>query len=143
VLHYKGLLLLLTGMSTFAGTIAMVVPQQETYIREEVVIKEEYKHQEFLDFLIQCESGGNEQIINKADTDGTPSYGLLQFKIGTLYYYIKKYNILPDIELGEIMNVIFDGELQVKVFKEMMNDPEVDLTHEFPTCYKMWKAKQV
>lgn len=95
-----------------------------------------YKHQAFLDALINCESGGNERAINKVDRDGTSSYGLLQFKPQTLYRFVhEKYQILPDIEEVEIMNVIFDGELQIRVAKRMIDDPEVDLSWEFLDCF--------
>ena len=93
-----------------------------------------YRHQQFLDFLVQCESTGNPNAVNPKDLDGTPSYGLLQFKKGTLYNYLLKYKILPDIERQEVMNVIFDGDLQIRIFKKMMEDPSVNLSAEFPAC---------
>ena len=74
-----------------------------------------------IDRLAYCESRNNEKAINPADPD-TASLGLLQFKIETFYRYNLRYKIVPEIEKGEIENVIFDGEVQRKLAKEILKD---------------------
>lgn len=151
MLPHKGLLVVLAMSSTILGitigTTPDAIKQLQSLLLEPTVTTQAespvyipYAHQNFLNHLIDCESSGHEHAINPLDLDGTPSFGILQFKPGTLYAYIQKYKVLPDIERGEIMNVIFDGELQIKVAKLMIDDPQVHLWHEFPDCYKKWKS---
>src|SRR3990167_1345781 len=47
--------------------------------------------------LAQCESSNNHEIINPHDS-GSPSYGLLQWKNSSFFYYNNKYKVLPDLE---------------------------------------------
>src|SRR3990167_1609944 len=47
--------------------------------------------------LAQCESSNNHEIINPHD-GGSPSYGLLQWKKSSFFYYNNKYKVLPDLE---------------------------------------------
>lgn len=74
-----------------------------------------------IDQLAWCESRNNENAINPHDPD-TASYGLLQFKVDTFYRYNEIYRILPDLERSEVLNVIFDGETQKKLSKNIIRD---------------------
>ena len=58
--------------------------------------------------LIRCESGGNPEKINPNDM-GTPSYGLLLYKLPTWNRYC----------VGDIMN----GEDQIKCAQKMLQEP--------------------
>ena len=127
--------------AALSSLLIITAPQSVSEVKVEYTVTEtRHSKQDFIDFLIQCESGGNDKAINPRDRDGSPSWGLLQFKPDTLYKYVKRYSILPSIESQEIMNVIFDGELQVRVLKEMLEDPAVDWYREFPDCYRRWIA---
>ncbi len=75
--------------------------------------------------LIQCESGGLADAINPNDTDGTPSYGILQFKRSTFSGFSKKYDIDGDM---------MDGVAEVEIVRRMMDDSSVNLHHQFPGC---------
>lgn len=93
--------------------------------------------------LIRCESHGNEHALNAVDRDGTASYGLLQFKPDTLYMVVKQYGLMPDIERDEIMNVMYDGDLQVRAFVAWYGDgkPVSWWQQQFPACslrYGYW-----
>lgn len=70
--------------------------------------------------LVKCESSGNPNALNPLDLDGTPSYGCLQFKDTTLYHFAKEFDILPEIELAEIHNVIYDPQIQIAVAEKMI-----------------------
>ena len=91
-----------------------------------------------------CESGFNENALNKKDLDGTASYGLMQFKPSTLLLYGRKYGILPDIEPAEIQNIIYDGELQLRIAAEMIKNEghkEKWWLQQFPSCFLKNKVK--
>lgn len=78
--------------------------------------------------LEKCESSGNPKAINPKDKDGTPSYGLLQFKPATLAMYQKRYGIK-----GQLM----DPATQVAVAVEMIKDADaINWKREFPGCVK-------
>lgn len=94
-------------------------------------------------FLSNCESQNDPNAKNPKDADGTPSYGRFQFKPDTLYGFAHvEYGILPDIERTEIMNVIYDGDLQEQTLRRMIDDPHVNLRRQFPHCYSLWIASQ-
>lgn len=132
---------LFAAISVFFVATPQIANEHKVEYTAPVAEVEPHPQQEFIDFLVDCESGGDPKAINPLDRDGTPSWGLLQFKPDTLFYYIRKYNILKDIERQEIMNVIFDGDLQVRVLEEMLPDSEVDWYQEFPTCYRRWLVR--
>jgi len=67
----------------------------------------EFSTDEILSCLIVCESGGDETKINPDDM-GSPSLGLLQFKLPTFERYCK----------GDIMS----GKDQIKCAKEMIDN---------------------
>ena len=91
-------------------------------------IYDEYDKYHLLAELELCESSGNIKAINPKDTDGTPSYGILQFKISTLKMYAERY--------GFVYTDVWDYELQRVVFARMLEDPRVNFAREFPACYK-------
>lgn len=74
-----------------------------------------------IDQLAWCESRNNPNAINPHDPD-TGSYGLVQFKIDTFYRYNQIYRVVPDLERNEVINIIFDGETQKKLSKNIIRD---------------------
>lgn len=94
--------------------------------------------------LIKCESQGNPNALNEVDRDGTASYGLLQFKPATLHAVVTQYKILPDIEKDEILNVIYDGDLQIRAFLAYYGDgqPISWWQQQFPACSKKYNYWQ-
>lgn len=83
--------------------------------------------EKWLAALVQCESGGNPKAINPKDRDGTPSYGLLQFKPSTFRAFAKAYGIT-----GVLMN----ADAQRAIVRKMMNDKSVNWLQQFPDCVK-------
>ncbi len=86
--------------------------------------------------MARCESWGNPLAVNEKDLDGTPSYGLYQFKPGTFRHYVRKYGLF-DWEkwtAKDWKSAIWNGEYQETVFRKMIIDSEVDLRREFPGC---------
>jgi len=93
-----------------------------------VKLKVEDDQEAWLNRLIQCESGGKASAINPLDKDGTPSYGLLQFKPSTFTGYRRQYG-LPEAEL-------MDPEAQKETVRHMMQDQYVDWNQQFPACVR-------
>jgi hypothetical protein len=96
--------------------------------------------------LIPCESGGNPNALNPMDKDLTPSWGILQFKPSTLHYFGIKYGLLPaDIEPAEIMNRIWEADLQINVAHKMIDEYGTTVEfwlQQFPACsilYSLWE----
>lgn len=83
--------------------------------------------EQWLADLIACESRGNPDAINPKDRDGTPSYGLLQFKPSTFEMFSKAYKIE-----GELM----DPEAQKAIVIRMMDDKSVVWENQFPACVR-------
>ena len=93
----------------------------------------------YLAVLRMCESGWRDSAINPKDTDGTPSLGPLQFKIGTFINFGKKYGILPaSTTRQEAKALIFTYKLQRDITIGMLNDPEVNIYSQFPACTKKY-----
>lgn len=90
--------------------------------------EQEEKISKFLEELAVCESGNNPEAINPYD-GGSPSYGLLQFKIGTLVAYARRYNLYSATEDREFMNLIFDREVQIKVASAMLRESWDNRSH--------------
>ena len=93
---------------------SLVAPRIETpkkvislaYLIKESILPTE----ELMNCLIQCESGGNPEKINWDDC-GSPSYGLLQYKLPTWNNNCA----------GEIMN----GQDQIKCAKNMIQNGQI------------------
>lgn len=81
----------------------------------------------WLAHLVSCESRGNPSAINPKDRDGTPSYGLLQFKPSTFAMFSKAYGI------GDPTDYMNPDDQKAIVLR-MMKDPTVDWHQQFPVC---------
>jgi len=81
----------------------------------------------WIDILVQCESSGNQKAINQNDSDGTPSYGLLQFKPSTFEMFSKKYQVKGDL---------MDPVAQRRIVERMTMDEKVKFKNQFPACVK-------
>ena len=82
--------------------------------------------------LRMCESGGNDLAIHHFDGK-THSYGRYQWKEESLWYYQQKYNLLPDIEQHEIMNVIYDTTVQDMFTRKVLENGG---HHNWKNCFK-------
>lgn len=77
----------------------------------------------FLDQLATCESGNNE-YAKVLDTNGKYSYSVFQFQRQTWEMALAKYNLAPQAEPGEYLNLIFDSELQRKAARLMLQEKD-------------------
>jgi hypothetical protein len=87
--------------------------------------------------LLSCESGDNPYALNPCDTDGTPSYGCLQFKAKTLKNYALRYG-MDDTQRwteDDLKEHLYNCEFEKTIFLRMTQDPEVNFSKEFPACY--------
>ncbi len=81
--------------NTLIGVSPPFIPYVETYGA-------------IIDKLAGCESSNNPEAVNWND-NGSPSFGLLQFKSGTFQYYcVDKYNLPNDIMDGNIQRECCD-----------------------------------
>lgn len=101
------------------------LPPLETPLILTPTLKSEAQETWLADLII-CESHGNPEAINPLDRDGTPSYGLLQFKPSTFTGYRKQYGLKE----AELMN----PEAQKETVRHMMKDPNVNWYQLFPAC---------
>ena len=84
--------------------------------------------------LEQCESG-SQDVINKMDTDGTPSYYWFQFKPSTFESFAIKYKLLPNEETEDYyFEKMHNRDLQLEIVKLMVLDESVNLRKQFPGC---------
>ena len=85
------------------------------------------EQQAWLGALEWCESGGNPAAINPRDSDGTPSYGLLQFKPGTYAEFAQLYG------LGATTTYM-NATVQAEIVTQMIRRGGTDWHHQFPGC---------
>lgn len=87
-------------------------------------IKGKLKHEQEINALIDCESGGDRMAINYNDGKlGSHSYSILQFKYETFKSYIRKYGWLSQAEDAELMNFIFDSDIQKALADKILDEP--------------------
>jgi hypothetical protein len=85
----------------------------------------------FMGFLASCESGNNPLAVNPHD-NGSPSYGLYQYKRATWINQIRKYGYLKNAEDNELMNFIYDREWQDKITLLTLQDGGIN---NWKNCY--------
>lgn len=105
-------------------------------------LKLKARQEDFLNWLINCESRGNIKAINTNDRKitGYPSFGILQFQPKTLLTYGKKYELLPEeFSLKETMLIIWNPNLQKEIATKMIEDEEFK---HWKTCYKKYPNKK-
>ena len=75
----------------------------------------------WIEKLAFCESRNNPEAINWYD-GGSPSYGLLQWKVDSFYRYNQLYKVLPDLEKNEVPNIIMEPETQKRLARLVITD---------------------
>lgn len=86
----------------------------------------------YLDNLQQYECRNCPDNFDKIDNDGVAVYGVYQFKESTFREQVRKFNLLPNAEYGEIMNMIYDTSFQRKLVRMMLE--------ENPRLISRWKV---
>lgn len=84
--------------------------------------------------MAMCESGHDPQVVNERDADitGYASHGLFQFQPGTFTGYIHEYGMLPGLSDTQILDHIYDPEIQIELVKKMLQD---GLGYHWKNCY--------
>ena len=131
-----GLLAISLASSLIIGFMAEADVSRET--PEAEVQKKELSHRQkaWLGALEWCESRGNPEAVNKKDRDGTPSYGILQFKPSTFKYYGERYGIGEQLELGFSPDGYMNPDGQEFIVEQMIIRGDVDWNQQFPDCVK-------
>ena len=73
----------------------------------------------WIDKLALCESSNNPEAINRFD-GGSPSYGYIQWKEDSFWRYNNVFKVLPDLERGEVMNVIKCKDTQIELARRVI-----------------------
>jgi len=84
---------------------------------------EQWVHQ-----LAICESNQTPSLVNQYD-GGSPSYGYVQFKLGTMWAYNKKFNTFPEMTIDNLHQMTMQKDVQVKMAMEIIK-------HDY--AYKNW-----
>lgn len=109
---------------------------------EVALLKDAREHEFFVNAWIKdlgwCESR-NKPHIKVMDSNDKYSYGYLQFQAETFMLYGKRYGILDkDLEFGEVENLIYDKDLQIRIAERMLAD---GLHNHWKNCYnKIYKV---
>jgi hypothetical protein len=74
---------------------------------------------QWLDALAFAESGNRAWIVHR-DRDGRDYYGCLQFRETTFRYFVDKFDLAPDAEDAEVMELIYDCAFQKRVAARMI-----------------------
>lgn len=112
-------------MSSLMMVVSLVIPQiaLESTLPGHIVRIE--PRPDPLDSVIKhlswCESRDNEYAVNWND-GGSPSYGRFQFKKATWHYYIDRFDLFPEVEYQERMNLIYDGQAQEIVARRVLEE---------------------
>jgi len=92
----------------------------------------------WMQHLAMCESSNDPTRINKVDRDGTPSYGLFQFKPDTLIAFSRAY-LTIFIDDDNVLAAIMDRSVQEATLREMiLHRSAIDWSQQFPDCVKRY-----
>lgn len=122
-----GSIILVAGLAyalkAFAFSWRQYIPILEEKPQETQNIAKNEALETFLDKLAECESQGND-YAKVLDTNSKYSYGRYQFQRQTWEMALAKYNLAPQAEPAEYINLIFDGELQRKAAELMLKEKD-------------------
>jgi len=107
------------------------VSSQQVEIVEAVAPMDPLTHRQraWLGALEWCESRANPEAINPNDRDGTPSYGILQFKPSTFTYYQLRYGVAG-------AQTYMDPGAQEAIVEQMIINNDVKWSQQFPECVR-------
>lgn len=125
-----GIVAFLLTLSIYEASGAVKNRQKEIIVEVEKKDPLTYQQRAWFGALTWCESKGNPNAVNKKDRDGTPSYGLLQFKPSTFTYFAEKYGI--DGSAGYM-----DPKAQSLIVEQMILRNDVTWSQQFPACVKI------
>lgn len=108
-----------------------------------VEIDKEEEINKLFEDLVMCESSNNELAINRKDSDGTASFGLLQWKPETFRRLAIKYGVIGEkADWNWIMTLVFDRKVNKKIFAEVMRDKTENPYLLWPICCKKIGCKR-
>ena len=74
---------------------------------------------QWVDALAIAESGNRDWIAHQ-DRDGGYNYGCLQFRERTFRHFVRKFNLAPNAQPDEVMNLIYDCAFQKRLALRML-----------------------
>jgi hypothetical protein len=83
---------------------------------------------QWIEALAAAESG-NREWISHQDRDGGYNYGCLQFRERTFRHFVGKFNLAPNAEPDEVMNLIYDCAFQKRLALRMLRDNPENWKH--------------
>lgn len=87
-----------------------------------VIISEFTDMDGYINKLAVYECRGCPSDFSKIDTDGERVYSCLQFKKSTFTEQVIKFDLLPEAEESDIMNMIYDCDFQKYLAKLMLEE---------------------
>uniref|UniRef100_A0A6M3J6D7 Transglycosylase SLT domain-containing protein n=1 Tax=viral metagenome TaxID=1070528 RepID=A0A6M3J6D7_9ZZZZ len=128
------------GLTPYTLSILSHVPYYSTitsHIEEDWAIPDgDIKQQ--IEELAFCESSNQADVVI-VDTNGYYSYGVLQFQYPTFQQYIRRYDLLPNVEEAELKNWILDADLQKYLAYRMISEDQKNWYH-WRNCAKVIQA---
>jgi|SRR5689334_12356577 len=94
------------------------------------LLRDEATLRKWIDALAVAESGNRGWIVHQ-DRDGRSYYGCLQFRESTFRYFVEKFQIAPNKEPAEVMNLIYDCAFQKRLAARMIR--------QNPDNWKHWR----
>lgn len=138
-----GMTLLLIAVSVLAGVLLQarftyqqisIIDTQDAYTEETLAAKIETLKLTVVEKLKQCESHEateDDAVINPTD-GGSPSFGLLQFKIATVQHYVKLFEG-KDVTRYEALQIAMDEE-KARALAEQIIFEEVGGVWNWENC---------
>lgn len=102
--------------------------QKEEEIKKEALLART-PLEEWIDKLEKFECEGCISPYRRIDSNGLYSYGCFQFQEETFREQVRKYNLAPYADYGEIMNFIYDCDFQKRLTKIMLEDNYQNYLH--------------
>ena len=119
-----------SGTPPETGTSTPAAPERKT-------LELTHAEETWISALEWCESRGDNQAINPADLDGTPSYYAFQWKPATFFSFAIAYGVIPEgTTAAEARELMKDYRLQLEVIRHMISDDTVKLSGQFPACFR-------
>lgn len=91
-------------------------------------VRDEARLRKWIDALAVAESGNRAWIVHQ-DRDGRYYYGCLQFRESTFRYFVERFQIAPDKEPAEVMNLIYDCAFQKRLAARMIRQNPANWKH--------------
>lgn len=83
--------------------------------------KYEYALDDYVARLAICESGQDPKQVTLND-GGSPSYGYVQFKLGTFWAYNQKFKVFPELTIDNLHHYVMQKDKQILMAKTIIKN---------------------